>query len=77
MLLLGAFKIRYLVFDVKILFLLILLFVLILCRSLFNVRSRLRCNEAWHYVVQLVDRLCNDCFKLKHLFSLSLHLVDN
>ena len=28
-------------------------------------------------VIQLVDRLCNDCFKLKHLFLLSLDLVDN
>ena len=45
--------------------------------SLFNVKSRLRCNEAWYYVFQLVDKLCNDCFKLKHLFLLSLHLVDN
>ena len=35
-----------------------------LSRSLFNVRSRWCCNEAWHYVIQLVDRLCNDCFKL-------------
>ena len=39
--------------------------------------SRWRCNEAWHYVIQLVDKLCNVCFKLKHLFLLSLHLVDN
>ena len=30
-----------------------------------------------HYVIQLVDKLCNVCFKLKHLFLLSLHLVDN
>ena len=45
--------------------------------SLFDVRSRWRCNESWHYVIQLVDRLCNDCFKLKHLLLLSLHLVDN
>ena len=28
-------------------------------------------------LIQLVDRLCNDCFKLKHLFLLSLDLVDN
>ena len=28
-------------------------------------------------VIQLVDKLCNVCFKLKHLFLLSLHLVDN
>ena len=27
-------------------------------------------------VIQLVDRMCNDCFKLKHLFLLSLDLVD-
>ena len=26
-------------------------------------------------VIQLVDRMCNDCFKLKHLFLLSLDLV--
>ena len=44
--------------------------------SLIDVRSRWRCNESWHYVIQLVDRLCNDCLKLKHLF-LSLHLVDS
>ena len=46
-------------------------------RNFFNVRSRWRCNDPWHYVIQLVDRLCNDCFKLKHLFFLSLHLIDN
>ena len=45
--------------------------------SLFDVRSRWRRNESWHYVNQLVDRLCNDCFKLNHLFLLSLHLLDN
>ena len=45
--------------------------------SLFDVRSRWRCNESWHYVIHLLDRLCNDCLKLKHLFLLSLHLVDN
>ena len=28
-------------------------------------------------VIQLVDRLCYDWFKLKHLFLLSLDLVDN
>ena len=27
-------------------------------------------------VIQLVDRMGNDCFKLKHLFLLSLDLVD-
>ena len=57
-------------------FLLLLLFV-ILSRSLFNVRSCGRCNDAWHYVIRLEDRLCNDFFKLKHLYLLSLHLVDN
>ena len=45
--------------------------------SLFNVRCHWRCNGAWHYVIQSVDRLCNDCFKHKQLFLLSLHLVDN
>ena len=59
----------------KFLFVLILLFVF-LSLSLFDIRSRWRCNESWHYVIQLVDRLCYDCFKLKHLFLLSLHLVD-
>ena len=45
--------------------------------SLFNVSSCWCCNEAWYYVIQLVDRLCNNFFKLKHLFLLSLHSVDN
>ena len=58
----------------KFLLVLILLFVF-LSLSLFDVRSRWRCNESWLYVIQLVDRLCNDCLKLKHLF-LSLHLVE-
>ena len=74
-LLLCAFKFRYSVFAVKFLFL--LFFLVSLSRSLFKIRSHWRCNKAWHYVIQLVDRLCNDCFKLKHLFLLILHLVDN
>ena len=52
-------------------------FVVFLSRSLFNARCRGRCKKAWHYVFQLVDRLCNDCFKLKYLCLFSLHLVDN
>ena len=63
-------------FAEKFLFLLIVL-VVFLSRSLFKVRSHRRCNKAWHYVIQLVDRLCNECFKLKHLSLLFLHLVDN
>ena len=74
MLLLGAFKIGY--FSSKFLFLLILLFVVFSC-SLFEERSRERCNEEWHYVIQWVVRFCNDFFKLKHLFLLPLHVVDN
>ena len=61
----------------KFLFVLILFFFCFLSLSLFNVRSSWRCNEAWHYVIQLVDKFCNVCFKLKHLFLLSPHLVDN
>ena len=75
MLLLGAFKFRYLVFAVKFLFLLILLFVFSL--SFFNYRSRERCNEVWHHEIQLVVRFVIFFFKLRHLFLLSLHLIDN
>ena len=75
-LLLGAFKIIYWVSAVKILFLHILLFV-VFSRSLFIGRSRERCNEKWHYVIQLVFTFFNVFFKVKHLFLLSLHLVDN
>ena len=46
-------------------------------RSLYNVRYRDCCNEAWNYAIQLVVRFCNEFFKLKLLFLLSLHLVDN
>ena len=60
----------------KFLLVLILLFVFLSPR-LFDVRSRWHCNDPWHHKIQLVDRLCNDCLKLKHLFLLSLHLVDN
>ena len=40
--------------------------VVVLSRSLFNRRSR--CNEAWQYLIQLLVWLCNNVFKLKHLF---------
>ena len=75
-LLLGAFIFPFSVFAVKFLFLPNFLFVFP-SRGLFNGSSRWRCNEAWHYVIQLVVRLCNDCFKLKYLFLLYRHLVDN
>ena len=38
-------------------------------RSLIKGKSLERSNEAWHYVIQLVW-VCNDFFKLKHLFLL-------
>ena len=51
--------------------------VCFLSQSLFNFRSRWHCNEAWHYAIQLVDRLCNGCFKLKHLFFLCERTLTN
>ena len=57
-------------------FLFLLIFLIFLSRSLFKVRSHWRCNKAWHYVIKLVDSLCNNFFKLKHLLFF-LHLVDN
>ena len=59
----------------KFLFLLILLFV-VFSRSLFSGRFRELCDEAWHYLFQIVVRFCH-FFLLKYLFLLSLHFVDN
>ena len=36
-------------------------------RNLFIGRSCEPCNEAWHYVIQLVVWMYNDFLKLKHL----------
>ena len=33
-----------------------------------NGRSRERSNEAWHCVIYMVIWVCNDFFKLLHLF---------
>ena len=73
-LLLGALKFRYGVSALKFLFMLIFLFFF--SRSLFIARSFECYIEAWYYINQLKVRLCNEFFKLKHLFLLSLHLVD-
>ena len=43
-------------------------FCLFRSRSTFNDRSHERCNEAWHYVIQLVVWVSNDFFELKHVF---------
>ena len=51
--------------------------LLIFSRSLFNGRSRECFNEAWYYLIQLVVRFCNNFSKLRHLFLLHLHFVDN
>ena len=40
--------------------------VVFFSRRLFN--GRARCNEAWHYLIQLSSWLCNDFVNLKHLF---------
>ena len=42
-------------------FLLILLFI-VFSRGIYIGRSRERCNEAWHYVIQLAVRFCNNFF---------------
>ena len=49
-------------------FLFLLILFVFSSRSLHNERSRDHCNEAWHYVIQLVFRLCNDFLKLKIYF---------
>ena len=64
-------------FAVKFLFFANFFVCLFLYPSLFNVRYCWRRNGAGRYVFQLADRLCNVCFKPKHLFLLFLHLVDN
>ena len=68
---LCAFKFRLSVFAVKFFVFANFVVCFFLSCSLFYVRIHWRCNESWHYVIQLLGSLCNDCFKLKHLFLLS------